>query len=173
MDHEPEPTDPKPQSKIGRLFDRWPEAVALGEKMDYVSVAMGDERSHAILAQALRRGRPVCGHIYGREFVAAGAASGITDTHESIDREIANDFLENGVWIFLRGGNPTTPWHSLPQAIKAVTELGALSPSSATHTRSLWTTTFFTPRSARLGMVSKRAVSVVTAQIQKTSRTFA
>jgi len=112
-------------AKIGRLFDRWPEAVALGEKMDYVSVAMGDERSHAILAQALRRGRPVCGHIYGREFVAAGAASGITDTHEAIDRDIADDFLENGLWIFLRGGNPHTPWHSLPQAIKAVTELGA------------------------------------------------
>lgn len=112
-------------AKIGRIFDRWPEAAALGEKMDYISVAMGDPRSHAILAEALKRGRPVCGHIYGREFVAAGAASGITDTHESIDREIANDFLENGLWIFLRGGNPTTPWHSLPQAIKAVTELGA------------------------------------------------
>jgi len=112
-------------AKIGRLFDRWPEAVALGEKMDYIPVAMGDERSHAILAQALRRGRPVCGHIYGREFVAAGAASGITDTHESIDRDIADDFLENGLWIFLRGGNPGTPWHSLPAAIKAVTELGA------------------------------------------------
>ncbi len=111
--------------KIGRLFDRWPEAVALGEKMDFVQVAMGDPRSHAILAAALQRGRPVCGHIYGREFVAAGAASGITDTHESIDREIAGDFLENGMWIFLRGGPPTTPWHSLPQAIKAVTELGA------------------------------------------------
>jgi adenine deaminase len=112
-------------AKIGRIFDRWPEAAALGEKMDYVSVALGDARSHAILAEALRRRRPVCGHIYGREFVAAGAASGITDTHEAIDREIANDFLENGVWIFLRGGNPLTPWHSLPQAIKAVTELGA------------------------------------------------
>ncbi len=112
-------------AKIGGIFDRWPEAAALGEKMDYISVAMGDERSHAILAAALKRGRPVCGHIYGREFVAAGAASGITDTHEAIDREIANDFLENGVWIFLRGGNPLTPWHSLPQAIKAVTELGA------------------------------------------------
>lgn len=111
--------------KIGRIFDRWPEAAALGEKMDYVSVALGDARSHAILAAALKRGRPVCGHIYGREFVAAGAASGITDTHEAIDREIANDFLENGVWVFLRGGNPQTPWHSLPQAIKAVTELGA------------------------------------------------
>ena len=111
--------------KIGRIFDKWPEAVALGEKMDFVQVAMGDGRSHAILAEALKRGRPVCGHIYGREFVAAGAASGITDTHESIDREIANDFLEAGIWIFLRGGNPQTPWHSLPLAIKAVTELGA------------------------------------------------
>jgi adenine deaminase len=112
-------------AKIGRLFDRWPEAVALGEKMDYVQVAMGDRRSHAVLAQALRRGRPVSGHIYGREFVAAGAASGITDTHEAIDRDIADDFLENGVWVFLRGGNPSTPWNSLPEAIKTVTELGA------------------------------------------------
>ena len=112
-------------AKIGKIFDRWPEAAALGEKMDYVPVAMGEARSHAILAEALKRGRPVCGHIYGREFVAAGAASGVTDTHEAIDREIANDFLENGVWVFLRGGNPKTPWHSLPQAIKAVTELGA------------------------------------------------
>ncbi|MEO7414771.1 MAG: adenine deaminase C-terminal domain-containing protein [Opitutaceae bacterium] len=112
-------------TKIGKLFDRWPEAVALGEKMDFVQVAMGDVRSHGVLAEALKRGRPVCGHIYGREFVAAGAASGITDTHEAIDREISNDFLEAGLWIFLRGGPPTTPWHSLPLAIKAITELGA------------------------------------------------
>ncbi len=111
--------------KIGELFDRWPEAAALGEKMDFVHVAMGDERSHAILAAALKRGKPVCGHIYGREFVAAGAASGITDTHESIDPEIASDFLEAGLWIFLRGGNPATPWHSLPLAIQAVTRAGA------------------------------------------------
>jgi adenine deaminase len=111
--------------KIGRIFDRWPEAVALGEKMDFVQVAMGDPRSHAILAEALKRGRPICGHIYGREFVTAGAAGGISDTHEAIDREIADDFLENGFWVFLRGGPPTTPWHSLPLAIKAVTELGA------------------------------------------------
>ncbi len=111
--------------KIGALFDRWPEAVALGEKMDFVQVTMGDERSHAVLAAALSRGRPVCGHIYGREFVAAYAASGVTDTHEAIDRDIADDLLEAGLWIFLRGGPPTTPWHSLPEAIKTVTELGA------------------------------------------------
>jgi adenine deaminase len=111
--------------KIGRIFDRWPEAVGLGEKMDFVQVAMGNRRSHAVLAEAIRRGLPVSGHIYGREFVAAGAASGISDTHEAIDREISDDFLECGVWVFLRGGPPTTPWNSLPQAIKAVTELGA------------------------------------------------
>ncbi len=92
--------------KIGKIFDRWPEAVALGEKMDFVQVAEGDPRSHAILAEAIRRGRPISGHIYGREFVTAGAASGISDTHEAIDREISNDFLEAGVWVFLRGGNP-------------------------------------------------------------------
>ncbi|PZM10208.1 adenine deaminase C-terminal domain-containing protein [Rhizobium tubonense] len=111
--------------KIAGLFDKWPEAVALGEKMDFVQVAMGDERSHAILAAALQRGRPVSGHVYGREFVSAYAASGVTDTHEAIDREIADDMLEAGIWLFLRGGPPTTPWHSLPHAIKTITELGA------------------------------------------------
>lgn len=111
--------------KIAGLFDRWPEAVALGEKMDFVPVTMGDERSHAILAAALKRGRPVSGHVYGREFVAAYAASGVTDTHEAIDRDIADDLLDVGVWVFLRGGPPTTPWHSLPQAIRTITELGA------------------------------------------------
>jgi adenine deaminase len=111
--------------KIAALFDRWPEAAALGEKMDFVPVTMGDERSHAILAAALERGRPVSGHIYGRDFVAAYAASGVTDTHEAIDRDIADDMLEAGLWIFLRGGPPTTPWHSLPEAIKTITELGS------------------------------------------------
>lgn len=111
--------------KIAGLFDRWPEAVALGEKMDFVPVTMGDERSHAILAAALKRGRPVSGHVYGREFVAAYAASGVTDTHEAIDGDIADDLLDAGIWVFLRGGPPTTPWHSLPQAIRTITELGA------------------------------------------------
>ena len=82
--------------KIGALFDAWPEAAALGEKMDFVSVAQGDARSHAIIRAALERGKPVSGHVYGREFVAAYAASGVTDTHEAIDRDIADDLLEAG-----------------------------------------------------------------------------
>ncbi len=111
--------------KIGALFDKWPEAVALGEKMDFVPVSMGDPRSHAIIAEALKRGRPVSGHIYGREFVAPYAAAGVTDTHEAIDRDIADDFIDAGIWVFLRGGNPATPWNSIVEAIKPITELGA------------------------------------------------
>jgi adenine deaminase len=118
--------DLSPQA-VGRLFDRWPEAVALGEKMDFVQVALGDPRSHAIIQQALARGLPVCGHVYGQEFVAAYAASGITDTHEAVSREIADDLLEAGLWVFLRGGPPTTPWHSLPAAVRTITELMASS----------------------------------------------
>jgi adenine deaminase len=111
--------------RIAGIFDKWPEAVALGEKMDFVQVCTSDDRSHAIIGEALKRGKPVCGHIYGREFVSAYAASGVTDTHEAIDKDIADDMLEAGIWIFLRGGPPTTPWHSLPEAIKPVIESGA------------------------------------------------
>ncbi|MGD9897050.1 MAG: adenine deaminase C-terminal domain-containing protein [Candidatus Methylacidiphilaceae bacterium] len=110
---------------IGRLFDRFPEAVALGEKMDFVAVASGRHRAHAILREALRRGRPVCGHVYGQEFVAAYAASGVTDTHEAGNAEDALQMLQSGIWIFLRGGPPLTPWNSLPKAIEAVIRLGA------------------------------------------------
>jgi len=109
----------------GELFDRWPEIVALGEKMDFVPVATGEAKSHALIAEALKRGRPVCGHVYGREYVGAYAAAGITDTHEAIDGAIARDLLEAGLWIFLRGGPPGSPWDSLPAAINAITELGA------------------------------------------------
>lgn len=111
--------------KIGDLFEKWEEIVALGEKMDFVPVCMGDKRSHAIIAEALERNKVVSGHIYGRSFVPAYAASGVTDTHEATDRDIANDLLEAGLWIFLRGGPLNTPWHSLPQAVKALTQLGA------------------------------------------------
>jgi adenine deaminase len=111
--------------KVGVIFDQWPEAVALGEKMDFVPVCLGDARSHGLIAEALKRGRPVSGHIYGREFVAAYAAGGVTDTHEAIDRDIANDFIEAGIWVFLRGGPPGSPWNSLPEAIGAITKYGA------------------------------------------------
>ena len=111
--------------KTALLYDRWPEILGLGEKMDFVSVCDGNERSHKIISETLKRNLPVSGHVFGREFVAAYAASGVTDTHEAEEKLFTNDLLDAGLWIFLRGGNPSTPWNSLPEAIKAITELNA------------------------------------------------
>ena len=113
--------------KTAYLYDKWPEILGLGEKMDFVSVCDGDERAHKIISETLKRNLPISGHVFGREFVAAYAASGITDTHEAEETLFTNDLLDAGLWIFLRGGNPLTPWNSLPKAIKAITELNASS----------------------------------------------
>ena len=113
--------------KTTSLYDKWPEILGLGEKMDFVSVCDGDERAHKIISETLKRNLPVSGHVFGREFVAAYAASGVTDTHEAEETLFTNDLLDAGLWIFLRGGNPSTPWNSLPKAIKAITELNASS----------------------------------------------
>ena len=110
--------------KISKLFDKWPEILGLGEKMDFVSVCNGDKLSHGIISETLKRNLPVSGHVFGREFVAAYAASGVTDTHESEEKIFTKELIDAGLWIFLRGGNPKTPWNSLKEAIKAVTEFG-------------------------------------------------
>ena len=62
---------------------------------------------------------------FGRDFVAAYAASGVTDTHEAEEKLFTNDLLDAGLWIFLRGGNPNTPWNSIKEAIKVITEYNA------------------------------------------------
>ncbi len=111
--------------KAATLYEKWPEILGLGEKMDFVSVCNGDDRSHRIISETLKRNLPISGHVFGREFVAAYAASGITDTHEAEEKLFTNDLLDAGLWIFLRGGNPSTPWNSLPEAIKSITELNA------------------------------------------------
>ena len=94
--------------------------------MDFVSVNDGNQRSHDIITETLKRNLPISGHVFGREFVAAYAASGITDTHEAEEKFFTNDLLEAGLWIFLRGGNPETSWNSLPESLKAITEFGAI-----------------------------------------------
>ena len=108
--------------KASNLYDKWPEIIGLGEKMDFVSVCNADDLPHSIIAETLKRNLPVSGHVFGREFVAAYAASGVTDTHEAEEKLFTNDLLDAGLWIFLRGGNPKTPWNSIKEAIKVITE---------------------------------------------------
>ena len=111
--------------KASKLYEKWPEIIGLGEKMDFVSVCNSDDLPHSIIAETLKRNLPVSGHVFGREFVAAYAASGITDTHEAEEKLFTNDLLDAGLWIFLRGGNPKTPWNSIKEAIKVITEYNA------------------------------------------------
>ena len=111
--------------KASKLYDKWPEIIGLGEKMDFVSVCNADDLPHSIIAETLKRNLPVSGHVFGREFVAAYAASGVTDTHEAEEKLFTNDLLDAGLWIFLRGGNPKTPWNSIKEAIKVITEFKA------------------------------------------------
>ena len=111
--------------KASNLYDKWPEIIGLGEKMDFVSVCNAEDLPHSIIAETLKRNLPVSGHVFGREFVAAYAASGITDTHEAEEKLFTNDLLDAGLWIFLRGGNPKTPWNSIKEAIKVITEYKA------------------------------------------------
>ena len=112
-------------AKASHLFDKWPEIIGLGEKMDFVSVCNADDLPHSIIAETLKRNLPVSGHVFGRDFVAAYAASGVTDTHEAEEKLFTNDLLDAGLWIFLRGGNPNTPWNSIKEAIKVITEYNA------------------------------------------------
>ena len=111
--------------KASNLYDKWPEIIGLGEKMDFVSVCNAEDLPHSIIAETLKRDLPVSWHVFGREFVAAYAASGITDTHEAEEKLFTNDLLDAGLWIFLRGGNPKTPWNSIKEAIKVITEYKA------------------------------------------------
>ena len=67
--------------------------------MDFVSVCQGDKNSHKIISESLKRNKPISGHIFGRSFVAAYAASGITDTHESEEKNFTSDLLDSGLWI--------------------------------------------------------------------------
>ncbi len=110
---------------IGLLMDEFPEVIlALGEAMNYPAILAGDARQHGILAEALKRGLAISGHVYGRENVPPYAASGVGDTHEAIDGEIAADLVRAGMWVFLRSGPPGSAWDSLPEAIKAITQHG-------------------------------------------------
>ena len=58
--------------------------------MDFVSVCEGNSKSHSIISETLKRKLPISGHVFGREFVAAYAASGISDTHEAEEKFFTN-----------------------------------------------------------------------------------
>jgi adenine deaminase len=112
-------------TKIAQIFEDWPEAIAIGGRIDFSKLPADDIHVHGALLEALKRNRPLTGSISHPDFVAANAAFGMTDTDDAGNSDMADDCLEAGMWLLLRGGSPGSPWHNLPQAVKAMTELGA------------------------------------------------
>jgi imidazolonepropionase-like amidohydrolase len=108
-----------------RPVRRWPEAMALGEKMDFVPVAMGDERSHAIIAAALKRNRPVSGHVYGRDFVAAYAASASPTRMKPSTATSPTTCWMPASGCSCAAARRPRPGTACREAIKTITELGA------------------------------------------------
>ena len=51
--------------KASKLYDKWPEIIGLGEKMDFVSVCNADDLPHSIIAETLKE-LPVSGHVLKR-----------------------------------------------------------------------------------------------------------
>jgi adenine deaminase len=100
----------------------WDNVAGLGEMMNIFGVINGDPETHAIIAAALKAGRPVTGHfpLQGAEAALnAYAASGISSCHESAVPEEALAKLRLGMYAMIREGSA---WDDLPQVIKAITE---------------------------------------------------
>jgi adenine deaminase len=102
----------------------WPEAIGLGEVMNYPGVVAGEEGVHAKIAAALQAGVVVGGHYaspdLGRAFHAY-AAGGPADCHEGTRPEDALARVRQGMKAILRQGSA---WKDLAEGLRAITEHG-------------------------------------------------
>jgi adenine deaminase len=102
----------------------WPEAIGLGEVMNYPGVVAGEEEVHAKIAAALQAGKVVGGHYassdLGRPF-RAYAAGGPADCHEGTRPEDALARVRQGMRAILRQGSA---WKDLAEGLRAITEHG-------------------------------------------------
>lgn len=90
--------------EIATMLD-WPEAVALGEMMDYPGVLDADQEIAAKIWAA--RSKRVDGHAPGvcGDALQAYAGSGISSDHESVTLEEGREKLRAGMMLMLREGS--------------------------------------------------------------------
>ncbi len=99
-----------------------PEAVGLGEMMNFPGINYGNEETHAITGETLKAQKIVTGH-YSIPETAGGLnsyiAAGIRCCHESTRAEDALAKMRLGMYAMLREGSA---WHDLKVVGKAVSE---------------------------------------------------
>jgi adenine deaminase len=93
---------------VSSLLDE-PGVGGLGEMMNMQGVLDGDERIHAMIAGALRRGMVATGHWslsgWTDHRLHAYAACGVDSCHESVTAEDALAKLRAGMWVQFREGS--------------------------------------------------------------------
>jgi len=102
----------------------WDGVIGLGEVMNYLGVAAGDEMLHAEIAAALRAGGRVGGHYASptldRTFHAY-AASGPSDCHEGTRAKDVIARVRQGMAAMIR---ESSAWRDLAAQLPAITERG-------------------------------------------------
>jgi len=107
--------------ETARLFDRYPDLVALAEVMNYPGVIAKDPEVLAKIRAALERGKRVDGHFPGGrgEALRAYAAAGVTSDHETMSAEEAREEVGAGMTVFIREGSSAK---NLAAVLPAVTD---------------------------------------------------
>ncbi len=112
-------------AEVAKLFQDWPEAVALSERANFAGVLSEELGRHAMLAEALKGGHRVSGCVQERDSVAVNAVVGMTDVHDAADLDLAEECLEAGQWLLLRGDQPGSATGGQASILRLMTELGA------------------------------------------------
>lgn len=104
---------------VARLLAR-PEVGYLSEVMNFPGVLRGDKALLAMIAAAVRRGKPIDGHAPGLRGAeaAAYAGAGISTDHECFTLAEANDKILAGMKILIREGSAARNFEALAPLLK-------------------------------------------------------
>ena len=101
---------------------KMPEAVGLGEMMNFPGIQYCNEETHAITGETLKAGKIITGHYSIPETgsgLNAYIASGARCCHESTRAEDALQKMRLGMYAMLREGSA---WHDLKEVGHAITD---------------------------------------------------
>ncbi len=106
--------------QVERLLDH-PRVLGLAEMMNFPGVIHGDSAVAAKIAAALRRGKPVDGHLpaMGGRDLQAYLAAGISTDHEAVTAEEALEKVRCGMRVIIREGSAARNLSALLPAVKA------------------------------------------------------
>jgi adenine deaminase len=104
---------------LEEALDRFPEAPALSEMMNFPGVVFADGQVLGKIDAALKRGKPVDGHSPGLSGLDLDAylGAGIATDHECLTANEAREKMRRGMWLFAREGSAARNLEALLPAV--------------------------------------------------------